>query len=174
MPPELRLLKPDDTDPAPFAEFRNDARPSLWAAGAFALSALLLVALGFGERLDAKLAAFGAVPLLLLSLWLFAAGLSRRNVRYTLTAKRIELERGFLARRYESIELWRVRDVVLEQSLFERLRGVGRLTVYSSDQVEPALTIGPAPDAKALYEKLREAVSAARKDARVVPVDSGR
>jgi len=169
MPPELRLIRPDDAPP--LAVFRNDVRPTLWSAGLFALCSVGLVLAGFAEKVDAKVASFGGVPLLLAALWLFASALSSRSARYTLTARRIEIERGFFSRRFESVDLWRVRDVVLEQSLFERLRSVGRLTVYSSDQVEPTLTLGPAPDAKALYDRLRDAVSLARKDARVVPVD---
>jgi uncharacterized membrane protein YdbT with pleckstrin-like domain len=91
-------------------------------------------------------------------------------VRYRLTPQRLEVERGILGRRFESIDLWRVRDVVLEQSLIERLRGVGRITVLSTDQVEPELLVGPVAAAKPLYDRLRDAVALARKEARVVPL----
>jgi hypothetical protein len=50
------------------------------------------------------------------------------------------------------------------------MRGVGRITVISSDQLEPELLVGPVADAKALYDRLRDAVAAARKQARVVPL----
>lgn len=174
MPSELRLIRPVDAPSAAFAVFRNDVRPTLWAAGLFAVLAAALVGTGFAGKLDPKIAAFGGVLLLLAALWLFASALGARSARYTLTATRIEIERGFISRRFESVDLWRVRDLVLDQWLLERLRGVGRITVYSSDQVEPTLTLGPAANAKALYDDLRDAVSAARKDAHVVPVDSGR
>jgi uncharacterized membrane protein YdbT with pleckstrin-like domain len=91
-------------------------------------------------------------------------------VRYTLTAQRLEVERGILGKRYESIDLWRVRDVALEQTLLERLRGVGRITVLSTDQMEPELLVGPVAAAKPLYERLRDAVAEARKEARVIPL----
>ena len=94
----------------------------------------------------------------------------RRAVRYTLTAQRLEVERGILGKRYESIDLWRVRDMVLEQTLFERMRGVGRITVLSSDQAEPELLVGPVAGARPLYDRLRDAVALARKEARVVPL----
>jgi uncharacterized membrane protein YdbT with pleckstrin-like domain len=94
----------------------------------------------------------------------------RRAVRYRLTPLRLEVERGVLGRRFESIDLWRVRDVVLEQNLLERLRGVGRITVLSTDQVEPELLVGPVAGAKPLYDRLRDAVALARKQARVIPL----
>jgi uncharacterized membrane protein YdbT with pleckstrin-like domain len=111
-----------------------------------------------------------AAACLLWSAYLLVTFASRRAVRYTLTAQRLEIERGILGKRYESIDLWHVRDVVLEQSLIERLRGVGRITVLSTDQMEPELLVGPVAAPKALYDRLRDAVAAARKQARVVPL----
>jgi hypothetical protein len=60
--------------------------------------------------------------------------------------------------------------VVLEQTLIERIRGVGRITVLSNDQVEPNLQVGPVTGAKRLYDELRDAVAAARKGAKVLPL----
>jgi len=94
----------------------------------------------------------------------------RRAVRYTLTPQRLEVERGILGKRYESIDLWRVRDVMLDQTLLERVRGVGRITVLSTDQLEPELLVGPVASARPLYDRLRDAVAVARKEARVVPL----
>ena len=48
--------------------------------------------------------------------------------------------------------------------------GVGRITVLSTDQLEPELLVGPVASAKPLYDRLRDAVAAARKEARVVPL----
>jgi membrane protein YdbS with pleckstrin-like domain len=172
MAPELRVV-PSADGPAPFT-FRADARPALWGAALLAIFSIAAAALGFSAQLPPLGAAPLSAALLLGALWLFASGVSRRTAHYSLTAQRLEIARGLLSRRIESIELWRVRDVVLDQGLFERLRGVGRLTLYSSDQVEPVLTLGPVTSARALFERLRDAVAAARKDARVVPVDSGR
>jgi len=50
------------------------------------------------------------------------------------------------------------------------VRGVGRITVLSTDQLEPELLVGPVASAKPLYDRLRDAVAAARKEARVVPL----
>ncbi|TMA27213.1 MAG: PH domain-containing protein [Deltaproteobacteria bacterium] len=110
---------------------------------------------------------------MLWSAYLILTYAGKRAVRYTLTAQRFEIEKGVLGKRYESIELWRVRDVVLEQGVLERVRGVGRITVFSSDQVEPVLRVGPVGDARNVFETLRNSVAVARKDARVLPLDAG-
>ena len=167
----LRLVPPEKSSPQDVFTFRADARPSLWGAAACALLAAAAAGLGFAGTVPAVWAGPVAAMLLIISLWLLAAGVGQRAVRYSLGAARLEIERGLLGRRLESLELWRVRDVVLDQSLFERVRGVGRLTLYSTDRVEPVLTVGPVAGARALFDRVRDSVAAARKDARVLPVD---
>jgi uncharacterized membrane protein YdbT with pleckstrin-like domain len=170
MTPQLELVTPQGADPAPVASFRTDARLRLWGAGACASVSIVLTALGYDRSLPPVVAGPAAAAFLLWSVYLVATFTLRSAIRYRLTQQRLEVERGILGRRFESIDLWRVRDVVLEQTLIERLRGVGRITVLSSDQVEPELLVGPVAAAKPLYDRLRDAVAAARKQARVVPL----
>lgn len=166
MQPQLRVLPPDPSTET----FRADARLRLWGAAVCAIVAIGCAWLGYGRSVAAYMAAFAAAGFLLWSIYLIATFAGRRAVRYTLSPQRIEIEMGLFGKRYESIELWRVKDVVLEQGAFQRLRGVGRITLYSNDQVEPHLHVGPVANAKPLFDKLRDAVAAARKDARVVPL----
>ena len=174
MPSLLRLVTPPGDQPAHLASATADARLRLWGAACCALLAMLLTALGYERLLPPVMAGPFAAAFILWAGYLLVTYAGKRGVRYTLTAQRLEIERGILGKRYESIELWRVRDVVLDQSILERLRGVGRITVYSTDQVEPVLQVGPVAQSKELFETLRDAVTAARKVARVVPLDSGR
>jgi uncharacterized membrane protein YdbT with pleckstrin-like domain len=170
MSSQLRLVDKGGAGPQPLASFRTDARPRLWSAGLCAACSIAITAVGYQRAVRPVFAGPAAAAFLLWSGYLLATFAGRRAVRYRLTAQRLEVERGMLGKRYESVDLWRIRDVVLEQTLFERLRGVGRITVLSSDQVEPQLTVGPIAAAKPLYDQLRDAVAAARKEARVVPL----
>lgn len=170
MAPQLQLVTPESGDAGPLASFRADARLRLWGAGACASVSIALTAIGYDRILPPVVAGPAAASFLLWSVYLLSTFTLRRAVRYRLTPQRLEVERGIFGRRFESVDLWRVRDVVLEQSLIERLRGVGRITVLSTDQVEPELLVGPVAAAKPLYDRLRDAVALARKEARVVPL----
>lgn len=171
MTPELRLVKGDAPTGA-LATFTHDARlPFLLAkvlAGVWLVAGLTAL---LGTALDPKLR-FGiaslAIGSALYGLVQLFAGLSRRASRYTLTDQRLDVVRGLLGKRHESVELWRVRDVVLDQSVLDRMRGAGSISVFSTDQVAPVLLIGPVADAQKNYEAIRDAALAARRSGQVV------
>lgn len=171
MPAQLQVVR-EELDPAPAARtrFRPEARPQLWGAGACACVAMSFTWLGYARAVRPIFAGPLAAGFLLWALSLLAAFAARRAVQYTLTAARLEIERGLFGKRVESIELWRVRDVVLDQTVFERVRGAGRITLYSSDQVEPQLVLGPVSGGRPLFDRLRDAVAAARREAKVLPL----
>jgi membrane protein YdbS with pleckstrin-like domain len=145
------------------AEVRTDVGPSTWGAGALLTlgAAVMIAGVFIPPLLVPGLVIGGAFALGAAVVGLRIA--SARSVVFRVTSLRIEIERGYLAKRYESLDLFRVKDVVLEQGLIDRIRSVGKLTVYSTDAVDPVLEIGPVADAKALYQKLRDAVADARR-----------
>lgn len=61
--------------------------------------------------------------------------------RYTLTDNRLLVNSGLFSLREDEVKLYRVRDVVMTQSLGERLFGVGTVTVVSSDATSPELPL---------------------------------
>src|SRR5262249_38569935 len=149
--PQLHLISPEGGEAAPIVSFRTDARLRLCGAGACACGSIAATVIGYHRTIAPVFAGPVAAAFVLWSAYLLATFAGRRAVRYRLTPQRLEVERGILGRRFESIDLWRVRDVILEQTLVERMRGVGRITVLSTDQVEPELTVGPVASAKPLY-----------------------
>jgi membrane protein YdbS with pleckstrin-like domain len=166
---QLQIVAPGD-EPASPAAFRADARLRLWGAGTCAAVSIAFTWLGYRRSVLPVIAGPVSAAFVLWAAYLLLTFTTRRAVRYRLTPARLEIEKGVLGKRYESIDLWRVRDVVLEQTLIERIRGVGRITVLSNDQVEPNLQVGPVTGAKRLYDELRDAVAAARKGAKVLPL----
>ena len=165
MPEALPPTDGAPQDPAVLAVLRTDVRPLLWGMAGVLLLGALAMGLALGGAIDVRAGWPALGVAVLVAAVLGAKGLGRRAVVYKVTAQRIEIERGYLAKKYESIDLFRIKDVVLEQGLIDRLRGVGMVTVYSTDQVEPVLAIGPIRDAKTLFQKLRDAVGAARRAA---------
>jgi hypothetical protein len=84
--------------------------------------------------------------------------LALRAVRCRITTHLIERERGILSKRVDSLDLARVTDVQLVQSLADRMLQTGTIEVYCSDQRDPVLRLEALPGARFVYEKLRDAV----------------
>lgn len=68
-------------------------------------------------------------------------GLPLSFTRYRLTEDRLFLSVGFMTIRDEEILLYRVRDITCTRTLWQRLFGVGTVTVQSSDKTNPVLTL---------------------------------
>ncbi len=61
--------------------------------------------------------------------------------RYALSEDRLFLRRGFLNVRHDEIVLYRVRDLRVSVSLWQRIFGVGSVMVVSTDKSIPELTL---------------------------------
>ena len=68
-------------------------------------------------------------------------GLPLSFTRYRLSEDRIFREKGFLSIHSEEVVLYRVRDLELRMSLWQRIFGVGTVCVHSSDKTEPHLEL---------------------------------
>ena len=66
-------------------------------------------------------------------------GLPLSFTRYCLSEDRLFVSEGFLNIKDDEILLYRVRDIDTRRSLWQRLYGVGTITVISSDKTMPAL-----------------------------------
>ena len=113
-----------------------------------------------------KIEFFAQMPLWVLGLvgvpGLFMVWLRHITTKYTVTLRRVETEHGIVAKTVDSLELWRVLDVRYAQSLFDRMTGNATITLVGTDQSDPELRLHGLPDHRALFEKLRDAVQAAR------------
>ena len=102
------------------------------------------------------------LPVLVGLFLLVPVWLRTRSKRWKLTSKRVEVESGFLSKRIDTLELWRVRDVEYRQSLVDRMAGVACIFVTAHDGSQPALEIRGIPGDRAIYDKLMAAVMDAR------------
>ncbi|MFH0940017.1 MAG: PH domain-containing protein [Planctomycetota bacterium] len=84
--------------------------------------------------------------------------ISLKTMRYTITHRLIEREQGVIFKRVDSLDLGRVKDVKLMQSLFDRLVNIGAIIIYTSDKTDPILRIEAIPNPRPVYEQLRDAV----------------
>lgn len=65
----------------------------------------------------------------------------RFSVHYTLTSQRLLTEMGILWRTMDRVELIDVDDVIYHQGPIDRLLGVGKIVVSSSDRTTPELDL---------------------------------
>lgn len=96
---------------------------------------------------------------------------SARSTVYELTSQRLRKTSGILTKKLDELELYRVKDSVLEQPLVLRMFGLGNITVMSSDASLPVLKMNAVPGAYEAREKLRAAVEAERDRKRVRDVE---
>lgn len=68
-------------------------------------------------------------------------GLPLSFTRYSLSEDRLFISEGFLSIRDDEVLLYRVRDIDTRRTLWQRLFGVGTVTVMSSDKTMPNLVL---------------------------------
>ncbi len=138
---------------------------------------LVCIAGGVLGWLLMKVEALAELPLWLLSLgglpMLLVTYLRHITTKYKVTGRRIEVERGILSKRVDSLELWRVLDVRYEQSLADRIFSNGKITLFGTDQTDPMLSLHGLPAHRELFESLRDAVQTARMTSRPMELVGG-
>ena len=85
-------------------------------------------------------------------------GLPLSFTRYALSEDRLFMSVGFLSIKDDEILLYRVRDIDLERHLFQRLFGVGTITVMSSDKSMPNLVLKNIKDPVMVKELIHKQV----------------
>jgi uncharacterized membrane protein YdbT with pleckstrin-like domain len=84
-------------------------------------------------------------------------------VRYALTSRRLFVEEGFLMRRLQETDLLRIDDVVVLQSLPQRLADVGDVVLYSSDATTPRVRLMGVERPMSVKETIRERAAELRR-----------
>ena len=85
-------------------------------------------------------------------------GLPLSFTRYALSEDRLFQSIGFLNIRDEEILLYRIRDINTTRTLWQRLFGVGTVTVVSSDKSMPVLVLKDIKDPTMVKELLHRQV----------------
>lgn len=85
-------------------------------------------------------------------------GLPLSFTRYALSEDRIFISVGFLNIKDDEVLLYRVRDIDTARSLWQRIFGVGTVTVMSSDKTMPNLVLKNIKDPIFVKELLHKQV----------------
>ena len=83
--------------------------------------------------------------------------------KYSLSETRLFTQSGLLTTINEELQLFRVRDVRVTRSLWEKLFGCGSITLFSSDKSTPRLVLKHIKKPLELKERLVALIEAERK-----------
>lgn len=85
-------------------------------------------------------------------------GMPLSFTRYRMSEDRLFLSVGFFRIRDEEVLLYRVRDITTTRTLWQRIFGVGTVTVVSSDKSTPTLALKNIQDPLRVKELLHKQV----------------
>jgi uncharacterized membrane protein YdbT with pleckstrin-like domain len=98
------------------------------------------------------------VPILL-SLWKIFEVRSRG---YELTTERLKTSQGIFSRRSDQLELYRVRDITVEQPFMYRMFKKGNVLLTTDDASTPTVLLECVPQPEELRDQLRKCVEICR------------
>lgn len=146
-----------------------------WRAsfGHFALATLLLVAgVALGGWLaytsETTYAIGGAALAILGGGWLVVLSILQKTRRVRVTTETVDIESGLFGKQIHTLQLWRIQDIDFAQTLGERILGISRIHLVTQDKETPTLTLVGLPGSRALFDRLRDAISIARQARNVV------
>lgn len=133
-------------------------------AAAIALAAVIKK----GPTLDKIIVLVG----LAIGLGLFLAVLYRKySILYRLSTQRLFLVRGLISRKIEELELFRVRDIQVTQSFWQRILRFGKMTVFSTDASSPKFEMLGVSSPLKVKDTIRVHFRTARLRERVRPTE---
>jgi len=94
-------------------------------------------------------------------IWFILVYIVRLNTRYTLTSERLIITKGILSKSVDEIELFRIKDSKLKQSLLDRIVGLGTISVTSTDATFDQ-KLEKMPNAYNKREQLRQMANQSR------------
>ena len=111
------------------------------------------------------------VPLALGVLLFLLVWIRVKSSSYRLTTQRLFVHRGWLAKHGDELELYRVKDVVVDQGVMQRLLGYGTITVLADDDSTPTLELVSIASPIKIKEMIRTQYRAARQREGVRPTE---
>ena len=97
--------------------------------------------------------------------------LRTRFTVYEVTDQRIKLKTGILNQEIDECELYRVRDYKVVKPFFQRIFGLGRIELITSDRSNSGINLNGIKDPENLYNLIRDNVEKIRRKTGTREVD---
>lgn len=110
---------------------------------------------------------FLVVPLIL-AIWKY---LDVRCTTFELTPQRLRRSTGVFNRVHHELELYRVKDYVINQPFWQRIFGLGTVILETSDRTHPTFVIPAIADSTPVRDHIREQVEYLRETKKVREID---
>lgn len=94
-----------------------------------------------------------------------------KYTKYHVTSDRIEIERGWISRRIDNLDMFRVKDVRVAIGIFDRIIGIGTVIIISTDSTDRELRLAGIAGSRNLYNQLKNVSLQADKRRGVVHVE---
>jgi uncharacterized membrane protein YdbT with pleckstrin-like domain len=102
-------------------------------------------------------------PLLGLGVIMFLVRyLETKFTKFEITNERIIQQNGVLSRRTNETELYRVKDIILDEPFFLRIFGLSNVLIVTSDRTSPLILVNAIENGGIIRRELREAVELRR------------
>jgi len=134
----------------------------------FFFALLLAVAIGVAAAVFFAPLWFALVIPLVWAIWIW---LVVRCRVYELTSQRLRLYQGVLNQRIDEVELYRVKDTVIERPFWLRLFGLSSIVLDTSDRSHPIVELEAIRGGLELRDQIRKQVEYWRDRKRVREVD---
>lgn len=103
--------------------------------------------------------------------WSLWSWLSLRASRIVLTTQRLRIESGVLSKKFEELELYRVRDSSLAQTFWQRMAGIGDVILETTDASTPHVRLRHLHRSFEVREQIRAQVERVRRVQRVREIE---
>jgi membrane protein YdbS with pleckstrin-like domain len=111
------------------------------------------------------------VPLALGVLLMVVVWIRAKSCSYRLTTQRLFVRRGWLAKHVNELELYRVKDVAVDQGVLQRVLGYGTITVLADDDTTPKVELVGVSRPTKVKEMIRTQYRAMRRQEGVHPTE---
>ena len=89
--------------------------------------------------------------------------LKTRFTVYEVTDQRIKLKTGILSQEIDECELYRVRDYKIVKPFFQRILGLGKIELVTSDRSNSNINLNGIKDPENIYNLIRDNVEKIRR-----------
>ncbi|MHC4975567.1 MAG: PH domain-containing protein [Planctomycetota bacterium] len=110
------------------------------------------------------------LPGLAVSLWAWA---HTRAKQFQLTSERVRCRQGIFTRHIEEIELYRVKDIEITQTMWQRMTRLGTVVLVTDDATCPRFVMASVPHHETVRDRVRSLVEKRRVERRFEVIGAG-